>query len=429
MKKNKQKKYFRSFYSRLCDLKKLEDAWNSVYENGMQSPSSQARKQIKDYKFHERKNLLALQEKLQNKTFSPKARATPLEKKEKGKYRPVVSYDINTRIVQRTMLNILHSHKKIEPILNCSTSFGGLKEKSVSDAVKKICTLFKKEGFTHYIASDIKSFFTSIKIDDVINWIGTFCKDADFLDLLNKTMKIEVSDLEKINKLCSEVLEYYNYSNEGVPQGSCLSPLFGNIYLHSLDLELNKNPDIIFLRYIDDVIIIGKSYKDVINSYNNKLVPGLTNLGLSVYGKEDEKFKQGTFMATKGVDYLGVNISSNTVKPTKKATKKLKNELQILLDEALNFEAKKPKSLYEILDIISRKIKGWCNHYWFCNASREFKMLDANIDEMIVKFLSAYNKKLSLLSANELRQQLGVYLASSQILGKTPIMHELKSKK
>ena len=56
-------------------------------------------------------------------------------------------------------------------------------------------------------------------------------------------------------------------------------------------------------------------------------------------------------------------------------------------------------------------------------------MLDANIDEMIVKFLSAYNRKLSLLSANELRQQLGVYLASSQILGKTPIMHELKSKK
>ena len=139
MKKNEQRKYFRSFYRRLCDLKKLEEAWNSVYENGIQSPSSQARKQIKDYKFHERKNLLALQEKLQNKTFSPKARATPLEKKEKGKYRPVVSYDINTRIVQRTMLNILHSHKKIEPILNCSTSFGGLKEKSVSDAVKKIC--------------------------------------------------------------------------------------------------------------------------------------------------------------------------------------------------------------------------------------------------------------------------------------------------
>lgn len=130
MKKEKDKATnFKLFYTRLCKLPALQKAWNSVYENGIQSPSSQARHNIKCYKNNEQKNLSELYKKLKSKTFVPKASGFPLEKKGKGTYRPVVSYDINTRIVQRAILNILLSHTKIQPVLNCATSFGGIKHK------------------------------------------------------------------------------------------------------------------------------------------------------------------------------------------------------------------------------------------------------------------------------------------------------------
>lgn len=430
MKKEKDKATnFKLFYTRLCKLPALQKAWNSVYENGIQSPSSQARHNIKCYKNNEQKNLSELYKKLKSKTFVPKASGFPLEKKGKGTYRPVVSYDINTRIVQRAILNILLSHTKIQPVLNCATSFGGIKHKGVYDAVKEICVLFKKNGFTHYIATDIRSFFTSIKIDVVLKELCSFCKDKDFLDLLEKTMRIEIDNLSEIIQKHKELLEKYNYSDGGVPQGSCLSPLFGNIYLYKLDLELNKNPDIVFLRYIDDIIIIGKNYNDVVNIYRKQLLPNLEKLGLSVYGEKDEKFKKGIFKSNAGIGYLGVNISNNVVKPSNDAIKSIKKEVKILLDETQNFKAKKTKSLYEALDMISRKLKGWSNHYWFCNAPRELKMLDENIDKMISKFVLDYNNKLKQLKEREIRQHLGVYLASTPIPKKTPIMKEIKNNK
>ena len=122
--------------------------------------------------------------------------------------------------------------------------------------------------------------------------------------------------------------------------------MFGNIYLYNLDLELNKNPDIVFLRYIDDIIIIGKNYNDVLNIYRKQLLPNLERLGLSVYGEKDEKFKKGIFKSNAGIDYLGVNISNNVVKPsigqTLKGTSKrqrrhIKNAriVQIIIEDVL----------------------------------------------------------------------------------------------
>ena len=238
--------------------------------------------------------------------------------------------------------------------------------------------------------------------------------------------------LEKIRQEHAELLEMYNYTHEGVPQGSCLSPLFGNIYLYELDIAMNSEKNVKFFRYIDDVVILGASYAEVKKAFDKKFVPMLRELGLDVYisTEPDTKFSQGQITKKKGFDYLGVNISEDVIKPTEKSFNKIKTGISLLLNDALNFDAIKEKTLYEVLDIISKKLKGWGNHYWFCNAEREIKMLDKNISEKISDFIQRYNARLlGLKDKDKIRKQLGIQYVQNCNNGKIAIMHKLKAEK
>lgn len=428
MKKEIKRTTFKLFYNRLCKLSILQKAWSSVYLNGIQSDSTQAQKLIADYKKKENVNLNNLQKKLKNNIFQPAGSGKPIAKSEKGKYRPIVAFDIDTRIVQRAILDILQSHNGITPYLNCPTSFGGIKNKGVSDAIEYI---FRKirEGYSYYIKTDIKSFFTSIPIDEVIKKIQFFCKDDKFIKLLSSVMKIEVKNIDNLKRNYPDIYEQYIYTEAGVPQGSCLSPLFGNIYLNILDKELNIDKDVVCCRYIDDVILIGKSNFKIDSIYNNKFLPMLSDLNLEAYKPHSSKFDQGCITSLRGVDYLGVYISFSEIKPSKDAFKKIEKEIINLLAEGLNFEPLKKRSLYEILDLISKKLKGWANHYWFCNASRELKGLDQKISRRIVCFVKEYNKRLlALENYDKIREALGI-LFVQKCSTKNSIIDKIKSEK
>jgi hypothetical protein len=55
---------------------------------------------------------------------------------------------------------------------------------------------------------------------------------------------------------------------EGVAQGSPLSPLFGNILLYDFDREFNGR-GLICVRFIDDFILLGDSERSVIRGFDN----------------------------------------------------------------------------------------------------------------------------------------------------------------
>lgn len=103
--------------------------------------------------------------------------------------------------------------------------------------------------------------------------------------------------------------------------------------------------------------------------------------------------------------------------------------INALLETSLNMGALEKKSLYEILDTIDKKIKGWACHYSFCHALNEMKGFDHKIDQLIDNFYKRYQQKLSNLPADKLRKELGVKRASETIKVKKDIINNYISSK
>lgn len=410
--KNKKAKFttFKYFYKKLYEEENIHKAWNIVYANCTSSPSLKTRNEAKNFKSKEITNLKELRDRLANKKFNFSVKAIPQERIGKEP-RPLVNITIEGRIVQRCILNVLQSHSGIKKYLhNNPFSFGGIKHRGVKDAIETVIKTSIKNGYTHFLTSDIGEFFTKIKPDIVIDKIKEFCKkDHDFINILEKAVHLEIENMQEIERKYPKILYKYNYTDEGVPQGSCLSPLFGNIYLYEFDKIMNNSDDVSCFRYIDDIIIVGKSFKNVENVFYKKSLPALQTLGLNVYipGKSN-KASHGKIDSKTGFNYLGVNITKNQIKPSKDAFDKIIKETKDLIAESINFNSIKPVSLYKTLDLIDRKLKGWGNHYSFCNAKVEMNILDITLDKLLIDFIKNYNEKLIKLKFNDIREKIGI---------------------
>lgn len=421
-----KKKYYtrkNNLYKELIDRDNLLEAWDSVFSNIQKSENEETVEAGREYKKKEFFNIKKISQKLSARKFKFITHATPIKKKD-GDYRPVVNISFDGRIVQRCILNILVKHKKISKYLKCPYSFGAIEEKGVDRAVEAICRKAKENGYNYAITADIKSFYTEIKRKKIIELIKSFCEDEEFLQIIDDSINLKVMNLSKYPK---KITELYDYSIKGVPQGSCLSPLFGNMYLYDFDIAMNKNANSYCVRYIDDIALIGKSYKSTNNIFNNKMLPFLEAMELQTHDIGSRKLSKGYIKS--GFNYLGVTITDKVIRPTNEAVNSIKKEIDDLLNNAMNDGAKKKTTLYKTLDLVSKKIKGWGHTYYFCNAGREINNFDIDIDNSISKFITDYNKKLLKLSNIEMRNKLGVTRAlycKPRDESKIPIMHKLK---
>lgn len=104
------------------------------------------------------------------------------------------------------------------------------------------------DGYEYIAIFDLESFYPKIRHDIVIEMLREVLpeKDSLLLDLLNTVLKTGYILLNN----------YYERTN-GLSTGSPLSSLLANLYLASLDRELNK--DNIFLRYADKFLLLSKT--------------------------------------------------------------------------------------------------------------------------------------------------------------------------
>jgi len=390
-------------YENIRKKSSLRIAWAKIYENGKQSESKETLKLVNEFKQNEEDNLRQLTKKLRKKNFDfGTARGVAVRKKN-GKLRPIVSASIEARVVQRAILDELSRRKEIKNYFSIPTSFGAIPGKGVPEAIKA-AVLAIQSGAKYYIKSDISDFFINIPRSLVVKKIAGFWNDSDFSQLLEKTTNIEIENLTTLErKHGAEFRNKFIFDQTGTPQGCCLSPLIGNALLFEFDNQMNT-PDITCLRYLDDFILLGPTYRDVQRAYKK----ALRLLGEHKLETHPEKTDKGTVGA---FEFLGVEFKDKLIRPSSASRKRLILSIREILSTVLTVDNKneKTQNIVDALYYISNRIRGWGNQYKFCNDTALVGSIDAEIAQLIIPFFIKFSKNLVTKDQDAQRNLIGIW--------------------
>jgi len=157
-------------------------------------------------------------------------------------------------------------------------SYGYRPRRNARQAADDLIVRMQFGRFGYVVEADIKGFFNHIDHDKLLAMLAQRIDDKRFLGLINKWLKAGI--LEEDNSL--------HYPEEGTPQGSSVSAILANIYLHHvLDewfekvVKLHCQGDAIICRYADDFVCAFQYAKDAERFYQ-ALPKRLENYNLQV---------------------------------------------------------------------------------------------------------------------------------------------------
>jgi len=314
----------------------LERAWHVIEENSRTSKSEKVKKEVAAFREEASKKVRSLSGKLSAQSFRfPPAKGIPLPKPDKDgkvrdKFRPIVLANIESRIVQRSILNALLEIPALKHYVHTPYSYGGIRKQAEGDlaavpaAIKAVLHCIGA-GANFAICADISQFFTRIPKSAVIPIIANAVRDEKFVKLFEAAITVELSNLAELR----ERADAFPIHDIGVAQGNSLSPLLGNVLLYEFDQEMNKG-DCSCIRYIDDVIILAPSARAA-KARLRHAETLLRNYGMS-FGVE--KSQQEPVSVESSIEFLGIELNNGLIRPAKKAKAKFLASLQTTFDES-----------------------------------------------------------------------------------------------
>jgi RNA-directed DNA polymerase len=272
------------------------------------------------------------------------------------------------------------------------------------------------EGYCIYFKSDIASFFTKVPHAEIKRFIDFECDDPDFSGMVEKALSIQLKNEGDLK----EYLRLFPTDEIGVPQGSALSALAGNIFLHEVDILMKSQPDIRFIRYIDDIMILGKT-NEAVQSARSSLQRELRRRNLTLYDPSTHPTKAASGHSRNGFDYLGCSIELNHIAPAKTTKVKIidKVEAEIRIAKAniaeilaSNSQTRGKQTAYvQSLANIDEIIRGWANSFRFANNRLPFLQIDRAVSESVRTF-GLWFRSMNILDSGQRMRALGIFQAA-----------------
>ena len=407
------------FYVRVMD--NLYRAFVKVRTNVSASGRAEYKAEIKSISQNPIPYLRRIQRQLQEHRFSfDKQRGVP-KVKPGGRVRPIVVASIRNRIVQRAILNVLQcEHEPIVGLLGdirsamrTPTSVGGVPGKGVSSGINIVRDAIG-DGATHCLRSDIKDFFTKVPKPRVIEFVKSQTSDGEFVCLLEHALATELENADEVK----EWMHLFPQEDIGVPQGSSLSAVAGNIVLGDFDKALNGR-GITTVRYIDDFVILGPSLRAVRKAFSSG-ISILRDLGMTAYRPNDGSGKSMIGPVSDGFDFLGCSIQNNRVAPSRDAAKSLLKKISDALREGEqsirtfasdNCQRRAEETFAQALVRVDRIIRGWGDSLAFVDNRLSFHQMDTQITGELRRFTRRANHFCKHAASDDMkRRSLGVAL-------------------
>ena len=194
------------------------------------------------------RNLRDLHERMKAKRY----RHQPIRRvhipKGQGKTRPIGVSAFEDKLVQDVVREVLEAVYE-QDFLDCSHGFRP--KRSPHDAIRALDRIVHRGEVSWILEADIVSFFDSLDRNELKKMLEIRVADGSLLRLIGKCLHVGVLDGVELST-----------SESGTAQGSVLSPLLGNVYLHYVldlwfehEVKSRLRGRATLIRYADDFLI------------------------------------------------------------------------------------------------------------------------------------------------------------------------------
>ncbi len=396
------KKYkFGNLYERINKVA-LYEAWLKINKS---SAAGVDRETAKEFKAKLDENIDTILQELKSKKYKTRLVKRVYIEKGKNELRPLGIPALRDKIVQRAAAEILEAIYEQDFIKD---SYGYRPGKNAHQAIQAI----KKElsgKHNHVVEADIKGFFNNINHEWLIKMLKERINDNAFIGLIKKWLKAGILDTD------SKIINPEN----GCPQGSVISPILANIYLHYvIDIWFEKRvkprceAEAYYCRSADD-FIFGFRYKAEADKLLNDLRMRLKKFGLELAEEKTgivvfSRFKKhlGTkfsflgfdfrwIASGKGKDYILIETNP------KRMTKSLKAFTKWCKENRNN-------RIRKIVDMVNTKLRGYFNYYGIRGNSHRINRFYYIITKTLYKWLNRRSQKRSF-NLDEFNEKMNYY--------------------
>ena len=220
-------------------------------------------------------NLRDLSERLRRMGYrpGPKRRAyIPKAGSEKG--RPLGISNLEDKIVEEA------TKRTLEPIYEAvfeDSSYGYRPGRNQHQCLDALGRTIQQKKISYVVEADIKGFFDTVNHEWMIKFLRHRIGDERVIRLIIRMLRSGIMEKGLVQA-----------TEEGTPQGSILSPLLSNIYLHyALDLWFSRRVsrqspgEAYYFRFADDFVACFQ-YKEDAESFQKRLKDRLEGFGLEV---------------------------------------------------------------------------------------------------------------------------------------------------
>lgn len=276
---------FTSLYHHICDVDNLRACYGTLDAHKATGVDGVTKE---EYGRNLEENLRDLSARLKRMGYRPgPKRRSYIPKPDSEKGRPLGISNLEDKIVEEA------TKRTLEPIYEAvfeDSSYGYRSGRSQHHCLDELGRTIQQQKVNHVVEADIKSFFDTVNHEWMIKFLRHRIGDERVIRLIIRMLKSGIME-DGLTRA----------TEEGTPQGSILSPLLSNIYLHYvLDLWFSRRVkrqsrgEAYYFRFADDFLACFQHKSDA-ESFRRRLEDRVEGFGLKLAEEKTRCIEFGRF--------------------------------------------------------------------------------------------------------------------------------------